>query len=436
MSPTLISRRIFLLGLSALALEACCKGNSPGPSSLSLARKALDLEPMFHARREYFRSKNISSEMMKDFYLHRNFEAIQELVRRQESDIIRGIIREGDFRVSSLALDTLAFSSDACTDKLFEQMIKGSEFEESIATLTLCQRAYNQQTQSGYISNTIKQLIGNVRGGVYPFIDGALKQCRDYMALITYNQASPALNPFNNWVIDEPFILTAFFRQPFVLRDLNQRLSSGQVILWDIGCSIGQNAISTLIHLREELPDSPVHIIGTDINPYLLAYARRGLFELDAPSLLSLRGSELQKDIEIIKAHFQNQGWPLSHLDRYLRPFVRALDGKTIYQTRQSAAQHLEFAYDDITDKDNSIIPDKSIGAAFYFNVHYLLPEREAVKALWKIKEKLKPGALLYVQDPNLASSRHQFETVFGPPINILHGNLDIETVLVFRIDN
>jgi chemotaxis protein methyltransferase CheR len=85
--------------------------------------------------------------------------------------------------------------------------------------------------------------------------------------------------------------VTRFFREPHHFDHLKTRLlpplvdavkkKSGRIRIWSAGCSSGQEPFSIALTVLSLLPDArsyDVRILATDINPYVLETARKGLY--------------------------------------------------------------------------------------------------------------------------------------------------------------
>lgn len=86
--------------------------------------------------------------------------------------------------------------------------------------------------------------------------------------------------------------VTRFFREPHHFDHLKQKLlpplvdvlkknKSGRIRIWSAGCSSGQEPFSIALTILSLLPDArsyDVKILATDINPYVLETARKGLY--------------------------------------------------------------------------------------------------------------------------------------------------------------
>ncbi len=449
---TRITRRTFLhfFGASLLGFVAGCRGckgrrdhssiapptpRTMGPkikspkttlsSPEALARQALDLTPLSRALERVSRGTH-SAQVAKQLYMVNQARPIEELIGRGEEAFLREIIRQGDFLTSSLAANSLAFSERPQADLTIERMIGAAKnkFERSAGMIILCLRLARRNASFNY-----EKIIAKHAGGAYSFLSAPLQTFRNLKAVGKWNHDS--LPP--GWLTDEMFLITSFFRHPQALEALVRFLPPEPQNIWDIGCSIGQGTLSAWIHLSEKRPEILGKIIGTDISPLALSFAARGIYEAGAPSLQSKFGMLPLTNEAAVQEHFRSYEIPAAHLSRYLQSSVRRLDGKVLYQATSLGEQRIGFAYDDI-GQGKSVVADRSIGAALYFNVHYLLSEKNKPKALEKIRRKARRGGLVLVQDPYLKKDMSQFTKIFGDPIHKFSGQRAIEDILVFRL--
>lgn len=128
-----------------------------------------------------------------------------------------------------------------------------------------------------------------------------LETFRDYCGLI---QSSDGLDERQAMLAALTTNVTRFFREPHHFDDLRNRVmpilaerarKGGRVRLWSAACSSGQEPYCMAMTVLETLPeaaDLDVRILATDIDPNILAEARRGEYSEDLlaqvpPALLS-----------------------------------------------------------------------------------------------------------------------------------------------------
>jgi chemotaxis methyl-accepting protein methylase len=428
---TVISRRYFCqyIALTTLGLIGCKSNrlgtldahqekNGPSSYSLVLARRALDLDPLKQAIQQNAAGDE-SSQVTRRLYLIDNGLATDELRKAKEYDLVRTIIREGDFRVSYTAAIGLVLFPSEQGDVIIDLMLTQpqSAFEHNLGTLLLFLRLADEP------ASPISSWRGKIkRNLLYPSV----------AHFISFTGAIPDSKTVSSWKIDDITSLTEFCRQSLALPLLSEHLSSGQALVWDIGCSIGQGTISTLMHLSEARPGFPGRIVATDVNPFLLLYAQRALYELTAPSYYAQYGARVVTDEDLIRQHFQRNNWPIDHINRYFRSQRRSIDGKEVHNVNKSVLEKARYEYDDITE-ESSVVPDASIDAALYYNVHYILPDSLQEQAIMKILRKLKKGGLLFFQDPYQSKTIDQVKRYFGQPVNIVSGGEGRPAINVFR---
>lgn len=93
--------------------------------------------------------------------------------------------------------------------------------------------------------------------------------------------------------------VTRFFREPHHFEHLEKNVlppalesvrRGGRLRIWSAGCSTGQEAYSialTILNLMPDAPDRDVRILATDIDPNVIATARRGVYSEDLVSPIS-----------------------------------------------------------------------------------------------------------------------------------------------------
>jgi two-component system CheB/CheR fusion protein len=137
--------------------------------------------------------------------------------------------------------------------------------------------------------------------------------------------------------------VTSFFRDPFAFQALEQQVltpvvqgkaSGDSLRVWVPGCSTGEEAYSIgmllLEHLSAQRKDCVVQIFATDVNPNVIAVARKGIFpegiaaDLTPPRLRAFFIRTLERRYQIIPAvralvtfavHDVNTDPPICHVD-------------------------------------------------------------------------------------------------------------------------
>ena len=239
--------------------------------------------------------------------------------------------------------------------------------------------------------------------------------------------------PYNmaNW--REPLdYKTYFFRFPDICDELKNEIKChpDSFTVWEAGCSVGLTTESMSIALNNEINTSKtkVNIIGTDIDPFALWYAKRGEYLLDLKSLVS-KSYVINTDSwgssgkDLFNVYSEERGLNAdSILNCHFSRSPGDVSGSIISSAKRDQYP-ISFLYDDITSK-YSPVPDNSVDGIVYTNVHYELSEASKPKAIEKIARKLKPGGKIYFLDSS--ESYREFKQYFGAPIDTNYTNCEI----------
>jgi len=242
----------------------------------------------------------------------------------------------------------------------------------------------------------------------------AYKKSFSYMQYIIFDWADPGT------------MQTAFFRLPDLLDELAKDLRSSsfpEYKIWDVGCASGLSTESLHIIMNlNKKANTKIHVAGTDINPFAFLYAARGSYLLEGRSqadhyVCPPNVNELQD----FKTYAKRHQWDP---DKVLAQFFKRETGSLgpLYSARRKESE-IEFYFDDVASP-SSYIPDRSVDAVVYTNVHYILKGKERPRAIQKIYRKLRPGGKLFFFDNNV-ETLSDLEVVFGKPVKIL-GDLRI----------
>lgn len=215
---------------------------------------------------------------------------------------------------------------------------------------------------------------------------------------------------------------TAFFRDPELLDavadDFQQHTLPGYKVL-DVGCSLGLSTESLRIILTQTSKNTNFHLVGTEINPFALIFATRGIYSLEAQSLLdAYRYPEMAEveQLDDFARYAKIHNWePNQILQNHFKQRRGSLFG-TRYEA-QRKDNNIDFVFDNIA-LPYSTLPNNNFDAIVYANVHYLLRPEEGNHAIKRIYQHLTPGGKVFLVDVR-DETYQQFEAVFGPPREI-----------------
>lgn len=156
----------------------------------------------------------------------------------------------------------------------------------------------------------------------------------------------------------------------------------GPVMIWSLGCSHGEEPYTVAILVREQLgaAASRVRILGTDINPRVLAIARQAVYR-----------------------DWALRGVPPSFIDRH---FERERDGSYRLEKRYRDAVELELA---ALPERLLTVPPQSVDFVLFRNVAIYF-EASALRAVYgRLAEILTPGGMLLTAPADPAPPRELF---------------------------
>lgn len=119
--------------------------------------------------------------------------------------------------------------------------------------------------------------------------------------------------------------VTKFFREPHHFDDLRHRIASGLITkansgqtvrIWSAGCSSGEEPYSIAMCLHQLAPEPAqrnIRILGTDIDPHIIAKAKRGTYPAAALNGL---------DAELRNSFFNPAGHEMITIDPRIRDMV------------------------------------------------------------------------------------------------------------------
>ena len=174
--------------------------------------------------------------------------------------------------------------------------------------------------------------------------------------------------------------LTGFFREPHHFEMLAAHARRGTPLhVWSAACSTGEEAYSAAIALREAA--CPAKVLASDIDTDALAFARRGVYKLEA-----LERAGLQR----MQPHFLKGTGANEGLAR-LRPEVRAL---VSFEVRNLLAAQWP-------------VHGERFDAAFCRNVMIYFDRAAQQRLLERLAGVLAPGGLLFLGHSESCAAGH-----------------------------